>query len=394
MFKVHLGTKILFLIVIFAGIPCLSLRGQSGKASSAGSGGRPFPETQDEEPLRLAIARITHGHAAWIFGSKRTEAVKVVGIYEPDAALARQFREQYDLPASLFFNNLDTMLEAARPEAVAAFGSIYEHLEVVENCAPRGIHVMVEKPLATNVKDALRMERLARENQIHLLTNYETSWYATTEKTFRLLTDSNYVGNLKKVVVHAGHQGPQEIGVGPEFLKWLTDPLLNGGGALIDFGCYGANLMTYLMQGAAPVSVTAITRQYKPERYPKVDDDATIILNYPEAQCIIQASWNWPFNRKDMAVYGDSGYIITKNDTEMRARNASGPERALQVTSADLPVYENPFIYLADVIRRKIIPGENGLYSLKTNVTVVRILEAARKSAEKGETVYLQPEKQ
>ncbi|WP_225975291.1 Gfo/Idh/MocA family protein [Anseongella ginsenosidimutans] len=380
--------------MIFAGIPCLSLRGQAGKGPSAGSEDTPFQETQGEEPLRLAIARITHGHAAWIFGSKRTEAVKVVGIYEPDTGLARQFREQYDLPASLFYSNLDTMLEAARPEAVAAFGAIYEHLEVVESCAPRGIHVMVEKPLATNVKHALRMELLARENQIHLLTNYETSWYPTTEKTFRLLSDSSYVGDLKKVVVHAGHQGPQEIGVGPEFLEWLTDPVLNGGGALIDFGCYGANLMTYLMQGRAPVSVTAITRQYKPKRYPKVDDDATIILNYPDAQCIIQASWNWPFNRKDMAVYGDSGYIITKNDTEMRVRNASGPERSFRVTSTDLPVYENPFVYLADVIRGKTLPGENGLYSLKTNVTVVRILEAARESAEKGKTVYLQPEKQ
>ncbi|MFS8616208.1 MAG: Gfo/Idh/MocA family oxidoreductase [Solitalea sp.] len=340
-------------------------------------------------PLRLAIARITHGHAAWIFGSKQTPAVEVVAIYEPDLALARRFREQYDLPENLFYSNLDSMLQSARPEAVAAFGSIYEHLEVVTACAPKGIHVMVEKPLATHVKYALRMERLAREHGIHLLTNFETSWYPTVEKTFQLVADSNFVGKLRKVVVHAGHQGPQEIGVSTEFLTWLTDPELNGGGALMDFGCYGANLMTYLMKGAVPVSVTAVTRQYKPERYPNVNDDATIIVNYHDAQCIIQASWNWPFNRKDLAVYGDSGAIVTHNHSRMEVRNEHTPPRVMEITASDIPVYENPFVYLADVIRGKEDPGENGLYSLKTNLTVVRILEAARESARTGKTVFL-----
>ena len=391
-------------ILLIAASACLlAFTGQAIAKNARPDGARPnntlsadarlLPGAQNEAPLRMAIARVTHGHAAWIFGSKRSDKILVVGIYEPDQELARQFREQYNLSEELFFSDLDKMLEAVKPEAVAAFGSIYEHLEVVEACAPRGIHIMVEKPLATNVKHALRMAALARENNVHLLTDYETSWYPTVEKTRQLIADSNYVGNIKKVVVHAGHQGPQEIGVGPKFLEWLTDPVLNGGGALTDFGCYGANLMTFLMQGTAPVSVTAVTRQYKPARYPKVDDDATIIVNYSDAQCIIQASWNWPFNRKDMAVYGESGYIITRNATEMRIKNRSAPERAIRVTSADVPVYENPFVYLADVVREKIAPGENGLYSLKTNITVVRILEAARESAKTGKTIYLNREK-
>lgn len=385
MLKKHLKTALILSLTVSVALSAARLRAQTPEKP-----GRSKEHTRGkQEPLRLAIARVTHGHSAWIFGGKRTDAVKVTGIYEPDEELARRFRERYDLPAELFYTDLAKMLEDAQPEAVAAFGSIHEHRAVVEACAPRGIHVMVEKPLATNVADAEEMARLARKHNIQLLTNYETSWYPVTEKTFQLVTDSSYVGNIRKVVVHAGHQGPQEIGVGPEFLEWLTDPVLNGGGALIDFGCYGANLMTYLMEGAVPLSVTAVTRQYKPARYPKVDDDATIIVNYPDVQCIIQASWNWPFNRKDMAVYGDAGYIITANDTDMRVRNRQGPERAVHVTAADVPVYENPFIYLADVIRGKTDPGENGLYSLKTNVMVVRILDAARESAKTGKTVYL-----
>ena len=249
---------------------------------------------------------------------------------------------------------------------------------------------MVEKPLATTNEQVERMVQLAKQNNIYLLTNYETSWYPTTEKTYQLVKDSNYVGKVQKVVFHHGHQGPKKIGVNKEFFDWLTDPIQNGGGALIDFGCYGANIMTYLMQNEEPISVTAVTKNFQPQIYPKVDDEATIVVTYPSAQCIIQASWNWPFNRKDMEVYGETGYVITADNNNMRIRNAaSKSEQILKVTTDDVPVYTDPFSYLADVIKGKITVPENGLYSLENNVKVVRILDAARRSAQTGKTVML-----
>jgi len=123
------------------------------------------------------------------------------------------------------------------------------------------------------------------------------------------------VGPLRKVVIHDGHKGPVEIRCDKYFLSWLTNPVLNGGGALVDFGCYGANLKTALTKGEKPVSFTAVTRQFKPDVYPNLDDEATIIISYPESQCIIQASRNWPFNRKDMEIYGVTGYVIADNKT-------------------------------------------------------------------------------
>jgi predicted dehydrogenase len=341
-------------------------------------------------PLRLAVAGIKHVHVPWILSRKQKSDIQLAGVYEPDKELAQRYAKRFGLAPELFYTDLAKMLDAIKPEAVVAFGSVYEHMEAVEACAPRGIHVMVEKPLATNLIHAKKMEALAKKHGIYLLTNYETSWYPTTAKTYQLVNDSNYVGAVKKVVVHDGHEGPKEIGLSKESLHWLIDPVQNGGGALIDFGCYGANLMTYLMRGQQPVSVTAITRQFKPEVYPKVDDEATIIVNYPAAQCIIQASWNWPFNRKDMEVYGQTGYVIAENNTTLRLRNkTSDGEQKVKITTNDVAVYEDPFSYFADVIRGKITLPENGLYSLATNVTVVRILEAARESAKEGKTVFL-----
>jgi predicted dehydrogenase len=353
-----------------------------------------FSQPGKTEPLRLAVAGITHGHVGWILGRKDKTDVTLVGIYEKNTELARRYASQYNLSTALFYTDLNKMLDAVKPEAVVAFGSIYEHLSVVETCAPRGIHVMVEKPLATTKAQASRMEELASKHHVFLLTNYETSWYPTTEKTHQLVSDSNYVGKIRKVVIHDGHEGPKEIGVGKEFLDWLTDPVQNGGGALVDFGCYGANLMTYFMKGEMPISVTAVTRQFKPAIYPNVDDEATIIVSYPNAQCIIQASWNWPFGRKDMEVYGETGYIIAASSTTLRLKNKkNNPERLREITTKDIDVYQDPFTYFADAVRGKINVPKNGLYSLENNVMVVSILDAARESARTGKTYIFEKNK-
>jgi predicted dehydrogenase len=347
-------------------------------------------QTVSQKPVRLAIAGMTHGHIAFILGRKNKQDFELVGVYEPNTELANRLARQYKFDVKLIYSNLDQMLDNVKPEAVVAFGSVFEHLSVVEACAPRHIHVMVEKPLAVSNEHAQRMAELATKNNIFLLTDFETSWYPSTFKSFELVNDSNFVGKIRKTVIHDGHQGPKEIGCDKVFLDWLTDPVQNGGGALIDFGCYGANLMTYLMKGQKPLSVTAVTRHFKPEIYPKVDDEATIIVSYPSSQCIIQASWNWPFGRKDMEIYGESGYIIAADSKTMHLRNAPMKEELVKkLTSKDISVYEDPFSYFWDVIRGKVKMTAYDPYSLTNNITVVKILDAARKSAKTGKAVQI-----
>ncbi|MBO9728793.1 MAG: Gfo/Idh/MocA family oxidoreductase [Chitinophaga sp.] len=340
------------------------------------------------QPLRVAVAGVSHGHAAFILGRPNKGDILIAGIYEPDTALAKLRARQYHLPENIFYTRLDQMLDAVKPAAVLAFGSIKAHRDVVAAAAPRHIHVMVEKPLATTVADAQWMDSVARRYQIHLLTDYETSWYPSVAKTFQLLEDSSFAGQVRKVTINDGHQGPKEIGCGPEFLQWLTDPVLNGGGALMDFGCYGANLMTRLMKNHMPVSVTAAARHYKPLVYPKVEDDATILVDYGDAQCTIQASWNWTFSRKDMEVYGDKGYLIAADkNTLIQRNNERTPAATRHITAADVPVYEDPFRYLIDVLNGTVKMPDDGLYAPANNVIVVRILSAARESVRTGKTV-------
>ena len=344
---------------------------------------------QEQKPIRLAVAGMSHGHISFILNRADKKDFEVVGIWESDKELVKIRSEQFQLQPELIYSDLTEMLDAVQPEAVVAFGSVFDHLAVVEACAPRGIHVMVEKPLAVNREHAKRMEQLAREHNIHLLTNYETSWYPTTAWSLKRVNDNDSIGPVRKVVIHDGHEGPKEIGVDKFFLEWLTDPVQNGGGAVVDFGCYGANLMTAITKGEKPISVTAVLRQFKPDVYPKVDDEATIIVSYPQSQCIIQASWNWPFSRKDMEIYGDRGYIKTVDEQDLYIRyKGMKSEEKRRISAGDVAVYTDPFSYFYDVLTDKIVVEPYSLYSLENNVRVVEILDAARKSAREGKTVY------
>ncbi len=344
-----------------------------------------------KEPLKVGVAGLTHTHVHWILGREDLGDIEIVGIVETDKALALRYSQQHGFDMNLVFNTLDEMINEAKPEAVTAFGSIYEHLEVVEICAPKGIHVMVEKPLAVNLKHAKKMKALSEKHNIHLLTNYETTWYPTNHRANELLKVGK-IGDLRKIIIRDGHRGPVKLDINSEFLDWLLDPVENGGGALMDFGCYGANLATWIQNGKKPNTVTAITQQLQPENNPKVDDEATIILAYDDATVIIQASWNWPIGRKDMEIYGLTGAIFADNRNDLRVRIAEGydgfKEQTYKLEELESPL-NDPFALLAAVTEEEITLQPYHLSSLENNMIVIEILDAARKSAKTGKTVKL-----
>jgi predicted dehydrogenase len=349
-----------------------------------------------QTPIRVAVVGLVHGHIdGFLHALPSHSNVTLVGISEPDAALRQSYITRTHLPASLFFATEAEMLRSTHPQAILVYTSTAGHLDAIRQAAPLHIAAMVEKPLATTYADALAIQRLARQYNIPVLTNYETTWYASNTAAYNILT-SGRLGDLRKLVIRDGHNGPKEIGVGPAFLNWLTDPVQNGAGALFDFGCYGVDLSTWFMHGQLPLTVTAVTLHIKPGIYPHVDDDSTIVLTWPHAQAIIQGSWDWPFSIKDMQVYGANGYVDTvyldrSPGTTIRLRL---PHDAADHTETAPPLatpLDNSLDYLAAVLSGKLKP-HNDLTSLDTNVTVVRILDAARRSAQTGRTIRLADE--
>jgi predicted dehydrogenase len=350
----------------------------------------PFAFSQNT-PLKVGVVGLTHTHVHWILGRPKDEKILIVGIVEPNKDLALRYIKQHGYSMDIVFSTIEEMVAKTKPEAVTAFGTIYEHLEIVEKCAPLGIHVMVEKPLAVSMKHAKKMEALAKKYKIELLTNYETTWYPTVHKSYELVKNDS-IGKISQLIIRDGHRGPKKIGVNKEFLDWLTDPDKNGGGAISDFGCYGANISTWMMHGKKPISVTAVTQQLQKENNPNVDDESTIILTYDSAKATIQASWNWPIGRKDMEVYGTTGAIYADNRNDLRMRIAEGydgfKETPFKLAERPSP-YNDPFSLFAAVIKKEITLAPYDLNSLENNMLVMEILEAAKLSAKTGKTIKL-----
>lgn len=340
-----------------------------------------------DPPLRLAIAGLVHGHVSgFLKGAQGRTDVQIVGIYDPDAALLKQYGDRYKIAEAARFTELTALLERTKPEAVASFTNTFDHPAIVEAAAARHIHVMMEKPLAVSNADAQRIKRAAEQSGVEVFVNYETTWYPSHGAVWSLIKERKAAGEIRKMVAMDGHQGPKAINVQPEFFAWLSDPVKNGAGALYDFGCYGANLMTWLMDNQPPLAVTAVTQHFQPSVYPRVDDEATILLEYPNAQGIIQASWNWPASRKDFEVYGERGYAIATGGNGLRVLLPNEPDHVVtpEPRAAD---ERDPIAHLIAVARGKRKP--NGLSSLANNVIVTAILDAARESARTHQRVAI-----
>ena len=330
---------------------------------------------------------LVHDHARILFPmlAGRTD-FELVGIVETDPSLIGYYSDRYHLSRSLFVGDLDALLRSQKVDAVATFTTTADHRKVVEVCAAHRVDVMMEKPLSVGLADARAIAAASARSGIRVLVNYETTWYPANRSAYDLVASQRTMGGIRKIVVRDGHQGPAAIGVSPQFLGWLEDPK-RGGGALLDFGCYGADLVTWISQCERPTSVTAVCQNLQPSTYTRVEDESTLVLTYTHFQAIIEASWNWPSGRKDMDIYCDGGAIY-QIDRDHLERKVASSERAETVQTPPLSGPDSDSLsYLAAVVRREVEP--DGPSSLKVNLIVAEILNAAKESAATGRRIAL-----
>ncbi|HZZ19763.1 MAG TPA: Gfo/Idh/MocA family oxidoreductase [Opitutaceae bacterium] len=347
-----------------------------------------FLQAEETPPVPLAVVGLEHDHARLLFPMLKGRGdLKLVGIVESDPEIIGYYEEHFHLCPSLFFPTFGALVAKEKVRAVAAFTSTAGHRAVIEECAPLGIDVMMEKPMATNLDDARAIAAAAAKGGIEVVVNFETTWYPSNALAFDLVNQRRLIGSPRKILVQDGNPGPSAIKATPYFLKWLTDPAL-GGGANMDFGCYGADLVTWIMKGERPKTVTAVMQNFQPATYSRVEDESTIVLGYPTTQAVIQASWNWPYGRKDMEIYGESGSVMVPNREFVRVKAGDEPARQQNALAITGPCAEQ-LSYLSAVVRGEIKP--TGMSSIALNMIVTEILDAARESARTGRTVPLPP---
>jgi len=342
----------------------------------------PVLAQETKPPIRLAIIGLDHDAVGdFISRVRNREDIQLVGIVESNQTLVTSYARLFNFNTNFFYSSLENLLEKTNAQAAAVFTRTFDHRSVVENCAARKIDVLVEKPLAVNMSDSLAIAAAVKRSGIQVMVDYETSWYPGIQRAYAIANSQHAIGDLRKIIVTAGDQGPKEAGCSDEFLEWLTDPALSGGGALTDFGCYGAGLITWFADDQRPESVLATSQNLKPDVYNKVEDEATIVITYPKLQGIIQSSWNLPFSERSLQIYGNTGYVFVPRMDLLRFRLPGTEESELQ-----LQTQQEPGPSTDDISNfAAIVRGEakaTGPSSLQANLIAMEILDAAQKSIE------------
>jgi len=365
-----LSPLVIVFMFVFSGTVSASHAPQSAKPSGT--------------KTRIAIIGLDHDHVWGLLKDIAGEPdAELIAIADTHPELVSKAKARVSATVK-FYSDYIRMLDEARPEAVIVTTENDRHLEILRECAKRHIHFSTEKPMATNAADAREMERLASQAGIKLMVNYWNAWVAASHDLFHAVK-SGQVGTVQKIIVQYGHRGPKEIGVSQYFSDWLYDPVKNGGGAIMDFGCYGAEWALWLKGRPTRVYATATT--LKVEQRNKVDDDATIVLDYPDATVTIQASWNWPYSKSHVEVFGPKGSLTAGRDylffRPAAQRGASNAPYGEPVNLNSLPRETgNPISYFVRSVNDDK-PIEDPV-STRLNVQVMEILDAARESARTG----------
>jgi predicted dehydrogenase len=335
------------------------------------------------EEAKIAVIGLVHSHVWGHLGTMvKGNAAKLVGVAETNSDLISEAKK-LGVADNLFHADAKKMLDQEKPDIVWSFVENSRHLEIVQLCAPRKVHVIFEKPLAATFKDAMAIRQLAKKHGIEVMTNYQMAWWASNY-TAKAQADAGVIGPVWRLRGIVGHGGPGGKGVRSQyFFDWLTDPAKNGAGALMDFGCY--NALWSLWYLGKPQSVYAAANHLRPETFPKVEDNSDMILSYKNGVGIFEGSWDLPRGFQDLEVFGMKGSLFMKNDlVEMRI----GRGEPAQVKIEPLPKERSePITYLVNCIRNKK-PVE-GLTAIDINVGVVEIIEAAKESIRTGKAVSL-----
>jgi predicted dehydrogenase len=338
---------------------------------------------------RLAIIGLDHDHVWGLLRDiSNVPQADLVAIADPHPELIAKAKRRVSASVK-FYSDYVEMLNAVRPDGVIITTETDHHLPIVRECAKRRINIEMEKPMATTTSDARQILRMAQQNHVLLMVNYVNNWFPSTQKLYKEVR-AGKIGPIDKIIVQFGHQGPREIGTSKEFAAWLYDPVKNGGGALMDFGCYGADLAVWLKGMPAKVFARALT--LKAAQHNAVEDDAVILLEYRDATGLVEPSWDWPYTMERIKVFGLRGSLLGLPGgllyEAFNVQPSVDHPDGYPVSLPSLPLEEsNPIAYYIAHIRNHEPIG--GLLSGKLNVEVIEILDAAKDSIRTGRAMTL-----
>ena len=337
-------------------------------------------------PLRIGVLGMTHDH---VWGNLRELKASPLGILvaaaDPSEELCEKVKTEYDCPQ--VFDDYDEMLATVDLDAVYVFADNLSGAELTMMAAERGLHVMVEKPMASNLDGANQMLAAARKAGVALMVNWPFAWWPQLQHAFTM-AHAGEIGQLFQTKYRSAHAGPKELGCTPHFYNWLYDAQLNGAGATMDYCCYGAALARYLLGQPSRVNGTV---GHCLKDYITLDDNAIIVMQWPRAIAISEASWTQigHLTSYHAAIYGSEGTLVVEPGGKGRLLLANAAhEDGIEV---DVPPLPEGMRNASDFFLTHISQGLpiDGICSAEVSRDAQEILEAGLISAQEGRTISL-----
>jgi predicted dehydrogenase len=335
------------------------------------------------DSIRVAVLGMAHDHL-WTNLKQMSEldGAEIVAGADANSELREKFSKESGCDQT--FADYEALLDEVEPDAVFGFCATADHADVVEMCAPRGIHVMVEKPMAATLEQADRMLVAAKTHDTRLMVNWPTAW-SRSLRTAKRLVDEGTIGELWQLTWRGGHSGPDELGCSEHFCGFLFDADLNGAGAFNDYGGYGASMCVWFL--GTPSSVVGVAGRLLKRHLP-VDDNGMMILRYPHAMCRLEMTWTEAVPHQpphDVVIYGTEGTLVAGESVTVFTRSDKEGET---VALDELPDGQsNGPEYLLGCLRNGAEP--EGLPNADLSRDAQEIMEAGLLSAINGFTVSL-----
>ncbi len=260
------------------------------------------------KPYQVAVLGMIHDHV-WdnLPALVNCDQAELVAAHDENAPLRERIGAEYGCRT---YDSVDSLFENETLDAVVIFSSNAQGAELAITALQHGLHVMIEKPMAASLAAAENMLAAAEKHNARLMINWPFAWWPQLQHALEL-ADQKAIGEVWQVRYRAAHQGPEELGCSSYFCEWLFDPLKNGGGALMDYCCYGANLARVVL--GVPSSVQG-TRASLCKTHLNVEDNAIVVMNYSNALAVAEGSWTQVGKLTSYltVIYGTKGTLVVE----------------------------------------------------------------------------------
>lgn len=335
--------------------------------------------------ISVGVLGLTHDHV-WdnLPHLAQNAEAELAAAADPNAPLRDRVREEY---GGRTYQDPEEMLDREALDAVYVYADNASGAEWARQALTRGLHVMIEKPLAAHLRGAETVVQAARESGRRVMVNWPFAWWPQLQTACEMAS-AGEIGTVWQVKYRAAHAGPEKTGCSSYFCDWLFDAERNGAGALMDYCCYGAALARALL--GVPERVTGVAgRLCKTDL--EVDDNAALMMQYPRALSISEASWTQidKVTAYRPMIYGTGGTLVVEPRPGGRLWKATPehPEGVEVDVPAPPPHRRDSAAHFVQVINSgdDLLP----LCDLEACRDVQEMLEAGLRSAREGRAVAL-----